>query len=945
MEVEVEVEDAGGGSLKELALVKMEDFFQWYGQLVASRPFSTILICLLVTALAGLGLLRFNAENEGIKLWIPEDSDFRQNNDWLFENFPRSARFGSLILVADDVLTPAVIQSMYAVSRAVAGIRNKNNDTWESMCLRRPVIKPFGLTDFFGRRKRREIASGGNLLSKSDFFDDEWGEDEDWEDWDDLEDSAWDPSSSDLYPQPYCTLASNLPTACLEASILELWGNGGEYNAETDRQISQLSKQSILDMVNNNNNSGIFLTPTNFVPYLGGVVRDSQGRIVSARATTMRWIGNMNMTSSKLTPAEGRGEPIDPKTLDFEGDMLDVLLNTSLYPPGLSYAPNIARSFGDIAGSTILGDLGLFGGGYVMMFLYCSLMLGNLNCVEQRSVLSIAGIIGVGMGIVVSYGLCSAVGLFYGPMHSVMPFLMLGIGIDDMFVIVQCWQTLDKEARSRSMVERFGLAMRHAGSAITVTSLTDITAFGVGGLTKLPALKSFCIYAAVGILATFVFQSTFFVAVFSLDQRRQEADRNAFCPCLVHNNHQPNTLSQTEVQASLFSWLGDLLSMPIVKVLVIAITTVLLSAGAWGSLCLKQEFDPAWFLPPGTYLANWFQFNKDFFPGDGELGTVFFSGTPLPEQLEKVEALVNTLEAREDILREVDSWTTAYSAWMATTGFLPSNSSLAELPTTMFRKTLTQFLFSPAGAKYQPKFTFSKPLECGVDAPDVLLFEFTYTHKLFDGPGESIPAMNAVKNSIREANISGRVFAMAYGYSAWETDEVISFELYRNIGLALLCVFVVTLIFICDFVGALMIILCVFLTLVNVGGFMHFWGLTIDTVSCNNLIIAIGLCVDYSAHVTHRYLGESGTKDERLVSTLTNIGPAVFNGGVSTFLAFILLASSKSHVFITFFKIFFLVVSFGLFHGLFFLPVLLSLVGPKCKSRKTKRTAENIPMI
>ena len=56
------------------------------------------------------------------------------------------------------------------------------------------------------------------------------------------------------------------------------------------------------------------------------------------------------------------------------------------------------------------------------------------------------------------------------------PFLMLGIGIDDMFVIVQCWQTLDKKAKERSMVERFGLAMRQAGSAITVTSLTDITA-------------------------------------------------------------------------------------------------------------------------------------------------------------------------------------------------------------------------------------------------------------------------------------------------------------------------------------------------------------------------------------------------------------------------------------------------------------------------------------
>ena len=33
-------------------------------------------------------------------------------------------------------------------------------------------------------------------------------------------------------------------------------------------------------------------------------------------------------------------------------------------------------------------------------------------------------------------------------------------------------------------------------------------------------------------------------------------------------------------------------------------------------------------------------------------------------------------------------------------------------------------------------------------------------------------------------------------------------------------------------------------------------------------------------------------------------------------------------VFISFFKIFFLVVTFGLFHGLIFLPVVLSLIGP-----------------
>jgi len=64
-------------------------------------------------------------------------------------------------------------------------------------------------------------------------------------------------------------------------------------------------------------------------------------------------------------------------------------------------------------------------------------------------------------------------------------------------------------------------------------------------------------------------------------------------------------------------------------------------------------------------------------------------------------------------------------------------------------------------------------------------------------------------------------------------------------------------------------------------------------------------------------------------ATLIETGPAVLNGGTSTFLAFVALAFSSSYIFKTFFKIFFLVVVFGLYHGLVYLPVLLSLIGPK----------------
>ena len=80
------------------------------------------------------------------------------------------------------------------------------------------------------------------------------------------------------------------------------------------------------------------------------------------------------------------------------------------------------------------------------------------------------------------------------------------------------------------------------------------------------------------------------------------------------------------------------------------------------------------------------------------------------------------------------------------------------------------------------------------------------------------------------------------------------------------------------------------------------------------------------------------------MQSVETIGPAVFNGGVTTFLALVLLGASTSHTFLTFFKVkfhhirflcfylrlqvFVLTVVFGLFHGLLLLPVILSWVGP-----------------
>ena len=110
---------------------------------------------------------------------------------------------------------------------------------------------------------------------------------------------------------------------------------------------------------------------------------------------------------------------------------------------------------------------------------------------------------------------------------------------------------------------------------------------------------------------------------------------------------------------------------------------------------------------------------------------------------------------------------------------------------------------------------------------------------------------------------------------------------------------------------------------------MHLWGIAIDTSAAVLLSVALGLAVDYSAHIAHAFMTITGeSRDERVSKTIIAMGPAVFNGGFSTFLAFSILMVSKSFVFKVFFKIFFLVVVFGLYHGLVFLPVVLSFLGP-----------------
>lgn len=97
--------------------------------------------------------------------------------------------------------------------------------------------------------------------------------------------------------------------------------------------------------------------------------------------------------------------------------------------------------------------------------------------------------------------------------------------------------------------------------------------------------------------------------------------------------------------------------------------------------------------------------------------------------------------------------------------------------------------------------------------------------------------MDNSKLLTNEAQIHGFITVWCKLFASWTTDKLISQEVMRNVILALVCVMGTTAILIAEVQTCFWILLCVLLTLLNVCGFMYFWGLTIDIVSC------IGECI------------------------------------------------------------------------------------------------------
>lgn len=81
--------------------------------------------------------------------------------------------------------------------------------------------------------------------------------------------------------------------------------------------------------------------------------------------------------------------------------------------------------------------------------------------------------------------------------------------------------------------------------------------------------------------------------------------------------------------------------------------------------------------------------------------------------------------------------------------------------------------------------------------------------------------------------------------------------------LALVAVFFVILIFTGNIFITLLVLFCVILVDIFLFGLLSFWNIDLNSVTIVNIVIAIGLSVDYSAHIGHSFTSiRAPLKDE-----------------------------------------------------------------------------------
>ncbi|XP_078591490.1 patched domain-containing protein 3-like [Branchiostoma floridae x Branchiostoma japonicum] len=616
----------------------------------------------------------------------------------------------------------------------------------------------------------------------------------------------------------------------------------------------------------------------------------------------------------------------------FSSDSIDVSWSTSR---------SLETEISDLTISSV-PTLAAYTGSILMAFAILSCLM--IDPVRSKPFLGMVGVLGAGMAVLATIGLMSYCGVKFNTLVAAMPFLVIGVGVDNMFILLAAWR---KTNPWDSVQDRSANTYAEAGVSITITTLTNALAFAVGAITSFPGVRVFCMYSGIAIVFAYLFQLNFFGACMIYDGYREKQNRH-FLTCMTvpvpSKDDQSGCCQQSccrgDAKAGvkdhndhlimLFfkKYYGPFMTNVWVKVVVMIMFVGYLGVAIWGCVQLREGVQLSKLAGDASYVARFLEQDDSYFSEyDVRVAVIVKEELDYwdPDVQDRVD---NMLAGFEDTAftcgkNESESWLRDFLAYADLICLNPYLPALNPANKTSFIECLRdRFLSIPEFKRYAHDILFYE------NGTEIIASRFFVQTKEIDGTLKEKNMMIKMRDLASESSVEAIVYHPSFVYY----DQYIAIlpNTLQNLGIATAAMLVVSLFLMPHPVNAVWVTLAIASICTGVLGFMTLWSVNLDSVSMINIIMCIGFSVDFSAHIVYSFVtAEESGRDARAVHALYSLGVPILQGSLSTILGIAALSTAPSYGFRTFFKTVFLVIVFGLVHGIVFLPVMLSCLGPQ----------------
>nr|XP_055198083.1 protein patched homolog 2 isoform X10 [Nyctereutes procyonoides] len=177
---------------------------------------------------------------------------------------------------------------------------------------------------------------------------------------------------------------------------------------------------------------------------------------------------------------------------------------------------DILHAFSEVSAARVVG-------GYLLMLAYACVTMLRWDCAQSQGAVGLAGVLLVALAVASGLGLCALLGIaFNAATTQVLPFLALGIGVDDIFLLAHAFT---EAPPGTPLQERTGECLQRTGTSVALTSISHMVAFFMAALVPIPALRAFSLQAAIVVGCNFAAVMLVFPAVLSLDLHRRHCQR------------------------------------------------------------------------------------------------------------------------------------------------------------------------------------------------------------------------------------------------------------------------------------------------------------------------------------------------------------------------------------------------------------------------------------